>query len=83
MHKASYASECSSEYASTYGVEKKKKKVRALTVKLITIKIKRMFITNIFNLKIQANLLISQFFEFNFLKCKESKINEALKSVSA
>lgn len=82
MHKASYASECSSEYASTYGVEKKKK-VRALTVKLVTIKIKRMFITNIFNLKIQANLLISEFFEFNFLKCKESKINEALKSVSA
>ena len=59
------------------------KKVRALIVKLITIKIKRMFITNIFNLKIQANLLISEFFEFNFLKCKESKINEALKSVSA
>ena len=58
------------------------KKVRALIVKLITIKIKRMFITNIFNLKIQANLFISEFLEFNFLKCKESKTNEALKSAS-
>ena len=59
------------------------KKVRALIVKLITIKIKRMFITNIFNLKIQANLFISEFLEFNFPKCKESKTNEALKSASA
>ena len=42
-----------------------------------------MFITNIFNLKIQANLFISEFLEFNFLKCKESKTNEALKSASA